>query len=319
MKPVVSVCLAVLALLLQTSLYAAPMTGPGGPKLGAPGGGPVIDKSDDAVLQQMIARYVPQFSQDRFVDEENGVTLAYSLFRPAASSSVKGAPLVLFMADASTPGKDVLRPLLQGYGALVWATNQWQTKHPCYILVPQFSGVAVNDAYERTPEVDTVLRLVEHIVATENIDTNRIYTTGQSMGGMISMFFTASRPDIFAASLFVDCHWDENVFPTLARATFTFITAGKSGKSFANISALEKAVKAIGRQYAFEEWSAKLPLSEQDTLANALFAKGAPVNIINFTPKSVLPADGNGSEHMYSFDCAYRLKPVQEWLFRQSK
>ena len=50
-----------------------------------------------------------------------------------------------------------------------------------------------------------------------------------------------------------------------------------------------------------------------------MLAKGAPVNIINFTPKSVLPADGKGSEHMYSFDYAYRLTPVLEWVFRQKK
>ena len=320
MKTVVSVCVALMALLfLQTSPAAAAMTGPGGPRLGAPGGGPVLDKSGDAVLQQMIRRDAPQFLQSRFIDEENGVALAYSLFRPAASSLAGGAPLVLFMADASTPGKDVLRPLLQGYGALVWATDQWQAEHPCYILVPQFSGVAVNDAYERTPEVDTVLRLVQHIAATESVDPKRIYTTGQSMGGMISMYFAATRPEIFAASIFVDCHWDESVFPQLALGTFTFITAGKSGKSFTNVLALEKAVKESGRSCAFAEWSARLPLSEQNKLANALFATGAPVNIINFTPKSVLPPDGKGSEHMYSFDCAYRLKSVQEWLFRQSR
>ncbi len=67
-------------------------------------------------------------------------------------------------------------------------------------------------------------------------------------------------PDLFAASLFVDCHWDKSKFDELARHTFTYVTAG-----------------------------------------------------------SVLPADGKGSEHMYSFDYAYRLTPVLQWMFRQSK
>ena len=62
-----------------------------------------------------------------------------------------------------------------------------------------------------------------------------------------------------------------------------------------------------------------MPQAEQDSLAAALLANGAPVNIINFTPKSVLPDDGQGSEHMYSFDFAYKLTPVREWLFKQSK
>lgn len=105
-----------------------------------------------------------------------------------------------------------------------------------------------------------VVRLVSQLASTRNIDSNRLYTTGQSMGGMMSMYYNITYPDLFAASLFVDCHWDKSKFDELARHTFTYVTAG-----------------------------------------------------------SVLPADGKGSEHMYSFDYAYRLTPVLQWMFRQSK
>ena len=116
MKIVINTCVAcaMIALLLQTALAAAPMEGKGDPRLGSPGGGPVIDKSSDKLLQQMITTCVPEFVQERFVDEKKGATISYNLFRPAYPSSSTGKPLVLFMADASTPGKDVSRPLLQG-------------------------------------------------------------------------------------------------------------------------------------------------------------------------------------------------------------
>lgn len=223
--------------------------------------------------------------------------------------------MVLFMADASTPGTDVTRPLTQGYGALVWATEQWQAEHPCYVLVPQYSGVAVNDAYEHTDEVDMVARLVRKITSQNQIDKNRLYTTGQSMGGMISMYYNSAYPDLFAASIFVDCHWDSATFPELVKHKFVFITAGKAG----TFDALEKAAQNAGIKYEYTDFSAKLPQAEQDSLASAALAKGTPITIINFTSKSVLPADGKGSEHMYSFDYAYRLTPVREWLFRQRK
>lgn len=293
--------------------------GPGGPQLGTPGGGPVIDKSGDEVLQAMIKAEVPEFKQYQYTDSETGKTMTYNLFTPKNMDSSKDYPLVLFMADASTPGDDATRPLTQGYGALVWATDLWQAEHPCYVLVPQFTGVAVNDAYEHTDEPDMIIRLLNGLVADKNIDSYRLYTTGQSMGGMISMYFNVTYPEIFAASLFVDCHWDTGVFEDLARHRFTWVTAGKSGKSFANVEALEKAAEKDGVTYEYATWSAKLPQAEQDSLATALLDKGAPVNIINFTPGSVLPADGKGSEHMYSFDYAYKLTPVREWLFKQSK
>lgn len=287
----------------------------GGPQLGTPGGGPVIDKTGDAVLQAMIQAEVPEFRQQIYNDAVTGKSLHYNLFIPRNVDEEKSYPLVLFMADASTPGTDVTRPLTQGYGALVWATKEWQAKHPCYILVPQYSGVAVNDAYEHTDEVDMVMRLVEKIAKEKNIDRNRLYTTGQSMGGMISMYFNVTYPDVFAASIFVDCHWDNATFPELVKHKFTFITAGKAG----TFDALEAAAKEAGIKYEYEDWSARLPQQEQDRLASEELAKGAPINIINFTSKTVLPADGKGSEHMYSFDYAYRLTPVREWLFRQSR
>lgn len=293
--------------------------GVGGPQLGTPGGGPVIDKTGDAVLQSMIKELVPQFTRMEYRDAATGKAMKYNLFKPKNAVEGTDYPLVLFMADASTPGEDFTRPLTQGYGALVWATDEWQSEHPCYVLVPQFAGVAVNDAYEHTDEVELVIDVLKEVMASEHVDADRVYTTGQSMGGMISMYFNVAYPDMFAASLFVDCHWNTDVFTDIVRHTFTWVTAGKSGKSFANVEAMEKAADSEHIRYEYASWSAKLPQAEQDSLASAMLAKGAPVNIINFTPKSVLPADGKGSEHMYSFDYAYRLTPVREWLFKQAR
>ena len=288
---------------------------PGGPQLGTPGGGPVIDKSGDATLQSMIKNELPYFKQLEYTDAETGKTMKYNLYSPKKIEAGKNYPLVLFMADASTPGTDITRPLTQGYGALVWATDQWQASHPCYVLVPQYSGVAVNDAYEHTDEVDIVARLVQKVAKENQVDANRLYTTGQSMGGMISMYYNSAYPDLFAASIFVDCHWDSATFPELVKHKFVFVTAGKAG----TFDALEKAADDAGIKYEYTDFSAKLPQAEQDKLAADILAKGAPITIINFTSKSVLPDDGKGSEHMYSFDYAYRLTPVREWLFKQSK
>ena len=288
---------------------------PGGPQLGTPGGGPVIDKTGDATLQGMIKDELPYFKQLEYIDSVTGKSVKYNLYSPKALEEGKTYPLVLFMADASTPGTDVTRPLTQGYGALVWATDQWQAEHPCYVLVPQYSGVAVNDAYEHTDEVDMVARLVQKVAKEQQVDSNRLYTTGQSMGGMISMYYNSAYPDLFAASIFVDCHWDSATFPELVKHKFVFVTAGKAG----TFDALEKAADDAGIKYEYTDFSAKLPQAEQDALATAILAKGAPITIINFTSKSVLPDDGKGSEHMYSFDYAYRLTPVREWLFKQTK
>lgn len=302
----------------ETSSATADAPHPGGPQLGKPGGGG-LDKSSDSTLQAMIKDVVPKFKQFEFKDSVTGTTMKYNLYSPANAKEGAKYPLVMFIADASTPGRDVTLPLTQGYGALVWATDQWQADHPCYVLVPQFDGVAVNDAYEHTPEVDVAIRLLDNVAKNYAVDSNRLYATGQSMGGMISMYYNVAYPDTFAASIFVDCHWDTATFDQLVKHKFVFFIAGEEGHAYADLEPIQEACRKEGVQYTFASWDAQLPSARQSELAAVMLSKGAPVNIFEFEPKTVLPPDGNGSEHMYSFDYAYKIVTVREWLFNQSK
>lgn len=293
---------------------------PGGPELGSvPQGGPAIDKSGDPTLQAMIKDVAPQFEQLEYKDAQTGITMKYNLYTPKKMDKSKKYPLVLFIADASTPGADATKPLTQGYGALIWATAESQAKNPCYVLVPQFSGVAVNDAYQKTDEVDVAVRLLNSVVADKNIDSKRLYTTGQSMGGMISMYYNVAYPDLFAASIFVDCHWDNGTFNQLVKHKFVYFIAGDEGKAAKCLEPIEEAARKEGVQYVYAAWSAQLPEERQSELAQVMLDKGAPVNLFQFEAKTVLPADGKGSEHMYSFDYAYKVTAVRDWLFKQKK
>ena len=139
------------------------------------------------------------------------------------------------------------------------------------------------------------------------------------MGGMISMYYNVAYPDVFAASIFVDSHWDTSTFAELARHRFVYFIAGDKGKAYADMKPLEAAAEQDAVQYTFASWSAKLPEERQSQLAGVMLEKGAPVNIFQFEPGTVLPDDGKGSEHMYSFDYAYKIQSVREWLFGQHK
>lgn len=291
----------------------------GGPQLGQPGGGQAIDKSADSTLQAMIKNVAPEFKQLEYTDAQTGKTMKYNLYTPKKIDAKKKYPLVMFIADASTPGSDVTLPLTQGYGALVWATPESQAKNPCYVLVPQFSGVAVDDNYQHTDEADIAIRLLNSVAAANQVDTNRLYTTGQSMGGMLSMYYNVTYPELFAASIFVDCHWDTATFDSLVKHKFVYFIAGDKGKAYQCLEPIENAARKEGVQYTFAAWSAKLPEARQSELAATMLEKGAPVNLFEFEPGTVLPDDGKGSEHMYSFDYAYRITSVRDWLFKQKK
>ena len=310
---------------VKSQSQAGPQGGPGqggqgGPRLGqkAMGGAPV-DKSGDKKLQALIKEVVPKFRQLVYVDATTGDTIEYNLFVPKGAGNGSKYPLVLFIADASTPGLGVKVPLTQGYGGLVWATDEFQAEHPCYVLVPQFPGVAVDDSYRHTPQVDDVMRLVRKLAAEQDIDTERMYSTGQSMGGMISMYYAVRYSGVFAAYLFVDSPWNPRDYDRLVRNKFIWVLSGNTSKAYAELGGMENACREEGISYTFAMWDARLPETTQSATARAMLDKGAPVNIFEFTPKSVLPPDGKGVEHMYSFDYAYRVPAFRTWLFSQKK
>lgn len=289
-----------------------------GPRLGEPAKGDMLDKSGDAALQTMIKEVTPQFKQLTFTDKETGKTMSYNLFSPEKIEKGKKYPIVMFIADASTAGRDVKAPLTQGYGALVWATKDSQKKNPCYVLVPQFSGVAINDAYEHTDEADVAIRLLKEVMANQQVDANKVYTSGQSMGGMLSMYYNVAYPELFAASIFVDNVCDTAKVDQLVKHKFVYFVAGNEGKAYPGIQAIEDACRKMGVGYAFSAWSAQLPEKEQSDQAKVMLDKGNPVNIFQFEPKSVFSPGQSGSEHLMSFDKAYQITSVRDWLFKQS-
>ncbi|MCC8199944.1 MAG: hypothetical protein LIP06_15630 [Tannerellaceae bacterium] len=283
------------------------------------GGGGNVDKSNDPELTALLAETVDKFIQLEYNDPETGKSMAYNLFVPEQYDKNKSYPLVLFMADASTVNKDVKVPLTQGYGGVIWASAKDQAKHPAFVLVPQYTTQTVTDQSTTSYEVEMTIRLLHEVVSQYTIDTNRLYTTGQSMGGMMSMYFNITYPELFAASLFVGCQWDTSHMQHFANDKFFYIVAAGDQKAPKGMAALETLLESEGARIAKAEWSAKLPAQEQEANVRKLLSEGSDINFIIFTPGSVLPENGQGNEHMYSFDYAYKLEGVRDWLLRQSK
>ncbi len=278
-----------------------------------------MDKSSDSILKSLQAETVNKFVQLQFKDALTSKEMAYNLFVPKGYDSNKTYPLVLFIADASTVGKNTTTSLTQGYGALVWASDESQSENPCFVLVPAYTTQTVNDKFETSYEVEMTIRLLMNITEKYSVDTNRLYTTGQSMGGMMSMYFNIVHPDLFAASIFVSCQWDASKMNGFANKKFFYIVAAGDEKAPKGMAALKTVLEKEGAKINTAEWSAKLPENKQSENVQKMLSENSNINFITFAKGSVLPPDGSGMEHMWSFDYAYKLKPVQDWLFQQKK
>lgn len=278
-------------------------------------GGGISDPEVQAVLQENAGK----FTQKTFTDPETGFSLEYSLFVPTSYDEEQSYPLLMFIPDSTGAGKSAKQLVEQYYGAAVWAADEDQAKHPTFILVPAFSETVVDDNWNVSAQVESAVRLIAQLQADYSIDANRIYTTGQSMGCMTSLYLSCKYPDLFAAGLFVSGQWDISALKPLEAQTFFYITAGGDEKASGGQSEVMAMLDADEVAYAYDSWNAQNSAEEQDASVAALLAQKTGIYMIRFETGSVFKEGESGMEHMASFNYAYKLTAVRDWLFEQSK
>lgn len=171
-------------------------------------------------------------------DEADGeywdLDLAYALYVPEDYDPNQEYALLLHFHDASTMGTDPILPLTEAGGPYDYASDEFQQLYKdeglggCIVVAPAISASyeAVNSV---TGEVDSnhtmrvttdnwsvtcvlaaTWQLMDSLVAEYSIDENRIYGTGQSMGGMAVLEMAAQHDNYFAAIMSMSCKWGNN-------------------------------------------------------------------------------------------------------------
>ena len=320
-KILLAVLLTVLMSVASVSAQG-PAGGPNGQRGGNRGGnGGGVDKSSDAELQKMITEIIPQFGLVTWEDPETGITLQYQLFIPADYDANEKYPLVQFIPDSSVVGKGTDAVLTQGWGGLIWASEEEQSKHPCFVVVPVFTDTVVDDNFNHSEQIEADVHFIPYLLQTYSIDPEKLYTTGQSMGGMTSFYLNITYPDFFAASVFVGSQWDNSKLNVLEDKSFFYIVSAGDPKASAGQSELLSVFDADGASYTHEEWGAQDPADEQNAAVAAMLSEGHTANFVTFTAGTTLAegasASSGAGEHMTSFDYAYKIEAVRDWLFQQ--
>ena len=327
------VCMVLAIAMMATGMMAfAEDTGPRGGMGGGPngergggrmGGGGQADKSSDAQLQAMIAEVAPKFQLLTYEDAQTGTTLQYQLYVPEDYDDGESYPLIQFIPDSSVVGRGTDAVLTQGWGGLIWATDEEQAKHPAFVVVLVFTETIVDDSFNHSGQIEVAVRLIQSLTETYSIDTNRLYTTGQSMGGMTSFYLNATYPGLFAASLFVGSQWDNSILNALEDDSFLYIVSAGDPKASVGQAGLMEVFDGDGAAYRHAQWSAQDDAQTQNAAVNAMLAEGNRANFVTFTLGTTLAegqtSGGGAGEHMTSFDYAYKLEAVRDWLFAQTR
>ena len=116
--------------------------------------------------------------------------LDYLLFLPRDydPARAEGWPLILFLHGAGERGADLDLVKKHGPPKLVETGPDF----PFIVVSPQCPA-------DKTWENRVLLGLLDEVISTHNVDTNRVYLTGLSMGGYGTWSLGLAQPERFAA------------------------------------------------------------------------------------------------------------------------
>lgn len=118
------------------------------------------------------------------------VNLKYLLFKPQGytEDKAKKLPLMVFLHGAGERGTNVAKVGVHGPPKIV--ANR--ADFPFVVISPQCPN-------GETWQKEAIMALVDQTIAKYNVDPDRVYLTGLSMGGFGSWALASSYPDRFAA------------------------------------------------------------------------------------------------------------------------
>jgi predicted peptidase len=142
----------------------------------------------------------------RTFSASSGKTLPYRIFIPEMSSSQRPYPLVVFLHGGTGSGVDNISQISGSNwrGAHLWIQADNQERHPCFVLAPQLPKLWRWDVvghHQLSLYAEVLVELLAELKNEFPIDENRLYLTGQSLGGWGTWDLIAKRPGLFAAAV----------------------------------------------------------------------------------------------------------------------
>lgn len=266
------------------------------------------------------------------------VTLDYAVCFPKSYSSDKEAlPLITYIPDSSYMRQGIAKVEAAALPTY-WVTEEMLEKYPAVYLVLTLTGNSSTDSSSgdylealnsETSEEKQVINIIDHLCEEYNIDTERLYLTGQSMGGIFDFAVNTVYPDKFAATVYVSCQpggeipteeapvpmYDEIIEQAkFANQKFVYIASRKDPKAPVGQDDVQAVLDGLGIEYG-EDYTLDPTDPEQSSeTLRELFKSGYDHYFVAFPQV----AGGGNMEHMASFPLAYQIEALLEWLLEQS-
>jgi poly(3-hydroxybutyrate) depolymerase len=156
----------------------------------------------------------------------DGSNLPFRYFVPPGYDAGQTYPLILFLHGSGERGNDNEAQLNNNAnGAMRLLDDANLELQPIFMIAPQ----CPTDGWWSGGTLATAIGLVDQLSAAYNIDPDRIYITGLSMGGMGTWSGVTSQPDRFAAAIPMSGNGDTNPAASVSAIPFWFFHAANDG------------------------------------------------------------------------------------------
>ena len=224
------------------------------------------------------------------VYEQSGRTLPYRLLKPEGYDKNKAYPLVVALHGAWGRGTDNKSRAIDAFQFL--SAEKIRKNYPAFVITPQCpskqqwantpwgKGTYSIEKVKISKSISSVLKIIESLQSEFKIDANRIYVTGQSMGGYGTWDIIMRKPHLFAAAIPVCGAGDLSQAKNLAHLPIWCFHGGKD--TVVPVAAsrdMDKAMKKAGnKNWAYTEFpkvghGASKPAWKEEKLIPWLFSQ----------------------------------------------
>ena len=156
-------------------------------------------------LSNLNAQGLDLFEKEIFISKND--TLNYRILKPLNYNPNKQYPVHLFLHGSGERGNDNVSQLVHGSKLFLKKENREQ--YNSWVIFPQASKndwwghsepYKFNYDVKESKDMNLVVKLMDNFIDRKDVNSNKVYVTGLSMGGMGTFVILNLRPKMFAAA-----------------------------------------------------------------------------------------------------------------------
>ena len=187
-------------------------------------------------LNSLSSQDFDLFKKEIFISEKD--TLNYRILKPHNYDPKKSYPLHLFLHGAGERGND--NELQLTHGAKLFLNKKNREQYKSWVIFPQspkndwwggyYEPYKYDYQVKNSGALGLVIRLMDNFVSRKDVNKDKVYVSGLSMGGLGTFSILSQRPNMFAAATPICGDGDPNRVNNFAKKVNIWIFHGSADK-----------------------------------------------------------------------------------------